>query len=87
MFNEVQLLEVNSDKKIDPRQYNQASEMCINFLDKFTQENSIYNFMKNMREIQKEASNTQDDDGYVYYYNYFQTPMHLASFAGDFAAI
>ncbi|CAD8044189.1 unnamed protein product [Paramecium primaurelia] len=79
MFMEVQLLESSSDKKIDPRQYMHYNELASNFIEKYFLEQQQYNFMKKIKGIQKDLANQQDSDGY--------TPMHIASFAGDFAAI
>ncbi|KAM3136330.1 hypothetical protein pb186bvf_011629 [Paramecium bursaria] len=79
LFQEVQLLDFSSDKKVDPRQYVHLNDQCQNFLEKHIQEQMVYNFYKSIKELQKELVNQQDQDGY--------SPMHIASFSGDFAAI
>ncbi|CAD8132274.1 unnamed protein product [Paramecium pentaurelia] len=79
IFMEIQLLVQTSDNKIDPRQYKNYREMICNFLNQQLLQQKQTNFMSNIKKLQKEIVNQQDRDGY--------TPMHLASFAGDFAAI
>ncbi|CAD8136125.1 unnamed protein product [Paramecium octaurelia] len=79
IFMEVQLLIQIADKKIDPRQYRNYRDFTCNFLNQQLLEQKQTNFLNNIKKLQRDVVNQQDIDGY--------TPMHLASFAGDFAAI
>lgn len=65
MFNEVQLLELQKDKKIDPRQYHPAMSITQNFLEKHVEQKQVYKFMKEIKRLEKEIVNSKDNDGYV----------------------
>ncbi|EAS06627.2 ankyrin domain protein (macronuclear) [Tetrahymena thermophila SB210] len=79
LFNEVSLLELNKEIRIDPRQYLPSLDMVKNFLLPQEYKELEKNFKHQLKNLILQVINSQDNEGY--------TPLHLASFYGDFASV
>ncbi|EGR33877.1 hypothetical protein IMG5_033560 [Ichthyophthirius multifiliis] len=79
LFNEIQLLELNKENRICPKQYLPIIQMVTNFLLPHEYNELLTQFKQNIDDLVQKIINGQDNEGY--------TPLHLASFYGDFAQV
>eukprot|EP00825_Cyclidium_porcatum_P019598 TRINITY_DN2230_c0_g1_i3.p1 TRINITY_DN2230_c0_g1~~TRINITY_DN2230_c0_g1_i3.p1 ORF type:complete len:744 (-),score=143.38 TRINITY_DN2230_c0_g1_i3:71-2302(-) len=79
LYNEVQLLETNKEKRQDPRQYLDAFKYCEHFLLPDNYKEIMSNFREEFLKARSQIINAQDSEGY--------STLHLASYNGAFKTV
>eukprot|EP00826_Nyctotherus_ovalis_P035538 TRINITY_DN3059_c0_g3_i1.p1 TRINITY_DN3059_c0_g3~~TRINITY_DN3059_c0_g3_i1.p1 ORF type:complete len:647 (+),score=188.11 TRINITY_DN3059_c0_g3_i1:169-2109(+) len=78
LFDEVQLLEVRPERKADPRKYVNVVDEFEHLLSAEVYKKILHEFHSNVKALQRRILNMEDNEG--------NTPLHIASYSGDFLA-